>query len=125
MATDAWGRATFAGTSRAQADRVSRLSADERLALLEQLLALAADTGALQRSRAEKQAAIDRLWTPSADDVSADERGEETATPQPATHADTGARPPTDPEPLAHVPAGGSSGPLGDVLADMRDADDR
>ena len=71
MATDPWEQATFTGTAEAQLVRLARLTTDQRLALLEQLLELAESSGALQRSRAEKQAAIDRFWTEKAD-VSSD-----------------------------------------------------
>jgi uncharacterized tellurite resistance protein B-like protein len=60
---DLWSRTTFAGTEQAQADVVAELTPDERLALLEQLLDIALESGALQRSRVAKQRAIDKLWT--------------------------------------------------------------
>lgn len=63
MSTDPWTRATFAGTERAQADLIAQLTPDERVALLEELLDVAEASGALQRSREEKQRAIDRAWT--------------------------------------------------------------
>ncbi len=62
MTTEPWARATFAGTERAQADVIASLTVDQRIALLEELLALAEASGALQRSREAKQRAIDELW---------------------------------------------------------------
>lgn len=62
MNDDPWSRGTFAGTERAQADVVADLNADERLALLEQLLEIAEASGALQLSRQAKQRALDELW---------------------------------------------------------------
>jgi hypothetical protein len=62
VSDDPWGRATFAGTERAQADIVADLTTDERLALLEQLLDIAEASGALQRSREAKQRELDELW---------------------------------------------------------------
>lgn len=67
MNADPWGRATFAGTERAQADLIAELTPDERVALLEELLEVAQASGALQRSREDKQRAIDLAWaTPTA-----------------------------------------------------------
>lgn len=62
VSPDPWTRATFSGTERAQADVIAALSVDERLALLEQLVELAAASGALQRAREDKQRALDELW---------------------------------------------------------------
>jgi hypothetical protein len=60
---DAWTAATFDGAAGAQAEKVAALTATERVELLEQLLELAAASGALQRARDEKQRALDLLWT--------------------------------------------------------------
>ena len=65
MSADPWNRATFAGTEQAQAEVVADLTADERLALLEQLLDIAEASGALQRSREAKQRVLDELWASS------------------------------------------------------------
>jgi hypothetical protein len=62
MSDDVWDRATFAGTEQAQAQVIADLSVDERLALLEQLLEIAEQSGALARARQAKQAEIDALW---------------------------------------------------------------
>ena len=62
MSADPWSRATFAGTETGQADVVATLTVDERLALLEELVALAEASGALARSRDAKQSALDELW---------------------------------------------------------------
>jgi len=62
MTADPWERATFAGTERAQADLVAELTVDERLALLEELLAVAEASGALQRAREDKQRQLDACW---------------------------------------------------------------
>jgi uncharacterized tellurite resistance protein B-like protein len=63
MSDDVWRRATFHGTEQAQADLVADLTPDARLMLLEQLLEIAQASGALQRSREEKQRALDEIWT--------------------------------------------------------------
>jgi len=60
---DCWERATFAGTERAQAEIIADLSADERVALLEQLLEIAESSGALQQAREQKQRALDAVWS--------------------------------------------------------------
>ena len=65
VSDDPWSRGTFSGTERAQADVVAAMTADERLALLEELLHLAEASGALQLSRQAKQAALDELWASS------------------------------------------------------------
>lgn len=57
-----WERASFAGTARAQAERIAALTPDERVALLEELLAVAEASGALQQSRVDKQRALDEAW---------------------------------------------------------------
>jgi hypothetical protein len=62
MSDDPWVRTTFAGTEQAQAELIADLTVDERLALLEQLLDIARESGALQRSREAKQRAVDELW---------------------------------------------------------------
>lgn len=62
MSDDPWSRATFAGTEQAQAAVIADLTPDERLALLEQLVRLAEQSGALQRARADKQQALDAVW---------------------------------------------------------------
>lgn len=62
MTAAPWSRATFAGTERAQTDLIAELTPDERMTLLEQLLEVAAASGALQRAREDKQRAIDRAW---------------------------------------------------------------
>lgn len=68
MTADPWDRATFAGNEQAQAAAIAALTADARLALLEQLLDVARASGALGRARAEKQRALDAVWgTGSAD----------------------------------------------------------
>jgi uncharacterized tellurite resistance protein B-like protein len=61
--SDPWARATFAGTRRAQAEVIAKLTPDERLALLEQLLDIAEASGALQRAREDKQRRLDRAWS--------------------------------------------------------------
>ncbi len=62
MAEDEWAAGTFAGAADAQARAVADLTPTERVLLLEQLLELAAASGALQRSREAKQREIDALW---------------------------------------------------------------
>lgn len=62
MSSDPWTRATFAGTEAAQAAVIADLTAEERLALLEELLEVAHASGALARARAAKQAALDKVW---------------------------------------------------------------
>jgi hypothetical protein len=63
VTSDPWKRATFAGTEQAQADVIADLTPDERVVLLEQLLDMAAESGALANARERKQAALDALWT--------------------------------------------------------------
>lgn len=63
---EAWAAATFHGTAAAQGDRIAALTATQRVALLEQLLEIAAASGALQRAREEKQRALDLLWSGTA-----------------------------------------------------------
>jgi uncharacterized tellurite resistance protein B-like protein len=65
VSADPWSRATFAGTEQAQADVIADLTADERLALLEQLLEIAEASGALQRAREDKQRQLDEAWATS------------------------------------------------------------
>lgn len=62
MNDDVWSRATFAGTEAAQAEVIAGLTADARLALLEQLLDVAMASGALKHAREDKQRRIDELW---------------------------------------------------------------
>ena len=62
MSDDPWARGTFVGTERAQAAQQATLSPEERVALLEQLLEVALESGALRRSREDKQRALDLLW---------------------------------------------------------------
>jgi uncharacterized tellurite resistance protein B-like protein len=62
VSDDVWARGTFAGAAEAQAQAVADLTAEARIALLEQLLEVAMASGALQRARDEKQQALDRLW---------------------------------------------------------------
>jgi uncharacterized tellurite resistance protein B-like protein len=62
VSDDVWARATFAGATEAQAQAIADLTAEARIALLEQLLEVALTSGALQRARDEKQRALDRLW---------------------------------------------------------------
>lgn len=62
MAEDDWSAGTFDGAAAAQAARVAGLTPDQRMALLEDLLQVAADSGALQAAREAKQRAIDALW---------------------------------------------------------------
>ena len=63
MTADAWSRGTFSGTEAGQADVVAALTVDQRLALLEELVAIAEASGALARAREDKQAALDALWS--------------------------------------------------------------
>ncbi len=63
MTADPWSRGPFSGTELAQADVVAALTADERPALLEELLELAEVSGALRQSREAKQQALDELWS--------------------------------------------------------------
>jgi len=62
MTAEQWHRATFDGTRAGQARELARLTPDERVELLEELLELAQASGALARSRAAKQQAVDALW---------------------------------------------------------------
>lgn len=59
---DPWSAATFDGAMAAQAAAVADLTPAERLEVLESLLELATASGALRRSRAEKQRALDAQW---------------------------------------------------------------
>lgn len=66
MNADGWDAATFAGAQAAQDRDISDLTPDARVALLEQLLAVAIASGALQRARDEKQRVLDEMWARSA-----------------------------------------------------------
>ncbi|HEX3828847.1 MAG TPA: hypothetical protein VHV82_16420 [Sporichthyaceae bacterium] len=57
-----WEAATFDGAAAAQADAVADLTPTQRVELLEHLLEMATASGALQRSRQDKQHALDLLW---------------------------------------------------------------
>ena len=63
MSEDPWVRGTFEGTERAQAAVIAALTPDDRMSLLEELLALALSSGALQREREDKQRALNAIWT--------------------------------------------------------------
>jgi hypothetical protein len=65
VSADPWSRATFVGTTAGQAEVVATLTVDERLALLEELLAIAEASGALAEDRAAKQRALDETWAGS------------------------------------------------------------
>ena len=60
---DPWTAGTFAGAERAQRQRVSRWTPQERLAWLEAAVLEAYRSGAVAASRRRKQAEIDRLWS--------------------------------------------------------------
>lgn len=62
MADESWAAATFAGAAEEQARKVARLTPTERVALLEELLELAAASGALAKSRELKQKDVDTMW---------------------------------------------------------------
>lgn len=62
MSADGWDAATFAGARDAHDGAVADLTPEARVALLEKLLEVAMASGALQRSRDEKQRALDELW---------------------------------------------------------------
>lgn len=62
MGEQYWAAASFAGTAAAQGEAIAALSPTERVALLEELLELAAAGGALRRARQAKQAELDALW---------------------------------------------------------------
>ncbi|MGQ0464072.1 MAG: hypothetical protein ACT4QG_02010 [Sporichthyaceae bacterium] len=62
MAEGRWDAATFAGASTAQAEAIAKLTPDQRIELLEELLEIAAASGALERARRAKQAQIDTAW---------------------------------------------------------------
>jgi hypothetical protein len=47
----------------AQAEVTAALTAEERVHLLEQLIEIAAGSGALARARSDKQAELDSLWS--------------------------------------------------------------
>lgn len=55
-----------AGTAAGPVQVIAALTPDQRLALLEEQLAIAASSGALQRAREQKQAAIDAMWASDA-----------------------------------------------------------
>ncbi|HEX3611748.1 MAG TPA: hypothetical protein VHU88_08695 [Sporichthyaceae bacterium] len=63
MTEPTWEAATFEGAAEAQAAAVAALTPTQRVELLEQLLEIALTSGALQRSRQQKQLALDQLWT--------------------------------------------------------------
>jgi len=58
-----WESATFEGVVHVRAQALARTTPEERFQWLMDALELAAASGALARSRAEKQAACDRLWS--------------------------------------------------------------
>lgn len=60
--TDGWEVGTYAGLERVRARELARLTPQQRLAWLEEAQELAHASGALSRSRAAKQRAIDTLW---------------------------------------------------------------
>ena len=66
MSDEGWDAATFAGAREAHDRAVSDLTAEARVAMLEQLVEVAVASGALQRARDEKQRALDELWAHSA-----------------------------------------------------------
>jgi hypothetical protein len=65
MSDDGWDAATFAGARDAHNRALADLTPEARVAVLEQLLEVAAASGALQRARDEKQRALDELWARS------------------------------------------------------------
>lgn len=62
MSGEDWSRETYAGTEAAQARVIAALTPDERLALLQELLALTEASSALQRSREDKQRELNAQW---------------------------------------------------------------
>lgn len=57
-----WAGASFAGAAQAQAPRIRALSPQARMELLEELLELAEASGALERTRRDRQLAADAQW---------------------------------------------------------------
>lgn len=57
-----WSLGTFEGVERERERRLQKTTPAERLAWLEDALALAAASGALARARADKQREVDELW---------------------------------------------------------------
>lgn len=62
VAPDAWAAASFAGSEEALRRSVAAATPQQRLEWLEDALALAQSSGALQRARRERQSACDRAW---------------------------------------------------------------
>lgn len=61
-----WSSATFAGARHAGARAVADADPQQRLAWLDEALALALASGALARVRRERQEAVDASWLPAA-----------------------------------------------------------
>ena len=62
MSAGCWESATFEGVVQLRAQALARTTPEERFHWFMDALELAAASGALARSRADKQAECDRLW---------------------------------------------------------------
>ena len=62
-ATDPWAAATFSGAERELRRSVAAATPQQRWEWLEDALALALSSGALERARRERQSACERKWS--------------------------------------------------------------